>query len=61
MRFYSATPEYTYWTLGLNSFLTAADVKETIARKLELDVEFFSISVDVEGKSGSKILSKTAY
>ena len=52
MRFYSLNPEYTYWTLGINPFLTAKDVRETIARKLELDIDFVDLLVEVENKKG---------
>jgi hypothetical protein len=52
MRFYSLNPDYTYWTLGINPFLTAKEVRDTIARKLELDVDFLGLLVEVEGSKG---------
>jgi hypothetical protein len=52
MRFYSLNPEYTYWTLGINPFLTVRDVRETIARKLEMDVDFLTLLVELEGCKG---------
>jgi hypothetical protein len=55
IRFYSASPEYTYWTLGLTAVLTAKDVKETIARKLELDAEIFTLLLSIEGQKEKKL------
>lgn len=55
VRFYSATPEYTYWTIGLNAFLTVKDVKDTIARKLEINSALIALSLEVEGEKNKTL------